>query len=59
MSIIEYLRQFRIEGYALFDFVGAFFLMYLIAPLLSRIFLKIRLVIPKRNRLFLTLPIAV
>lgn len=59
MSIIEYLRQFRIEGYALFDFVGAFFLMYMLAPLLSRIFLKIRLIIPRRNRLFLTLPIAV
>ncbi|MBU0546506.1 hypothetical protein KKA13_04625 [Patescibacteria group bacterium] len=33
--------------------------MYLLAPLLSKLFLKLRINIPKRNWLFLTLPIGV
>ncbi|MBT3539479.1 hypothetical protein HOF40_02250 [Candidatus Parcubacteria bacterium] len=33
--------------------------MYLLSPLLSKLFLKIRLDIPKKNWLFLTLPIGI
>ena len=59
MGIIEYLRQFRIGGYAMFDFTLAFVGIYLLSPLLSKVFLKMRIKIPKRNWLFLTLPIAI
>lgn len=56
---IEYLRSFRLGGYAIFDFVVAFLGIYLLSPLLSKIFLKLRINIPKRNWLFLTLPISI
>jgi len=57
MSTLEFLRQFRLLDYAIFDFVAAFLGIYLLAPLLSKLFLKIRLDIPKKNWMFLTLPI--
>ncbi|MFC1711351.1 hypothetical protein ACFLZ1_02065 [Patescibacteria group bacterium] len=59
MITIKLLRQFRFNGYAIFDFVAAFLGMYLLSPLLSKIFLKIRIVIPKQNWLFLALPIGI
>jgi len=59
MVPIEYLRQFRFLGYAIFDFLVVFIGMYLLAPLLSKLFLKIRINIPKKNWLFLALPIGI
>jgi hypothetical protein len=59
MIPIEFLRQFRFGGYAIFDFVAVFIGMYLLAPLLSKIFLKLRIEIPKTNWLFLALPIGI
>jgi len=59
MIPIEFLRQFRFSGYAIFDFVAAFLGIYLLSPLLSKIFLKFRIDIPKQNWLFLTLPISI
>lgn len=59
MIPIEFLRQFRIGGYAIFDFAVAFLGIYLLSFLLSKIFLKIRIDIPKQNWLFLTLPIGI
>jgi hypothetical protein len=59
MNAIEFLRQYRLGGYAIFDFVVAFVGIYLIAPWLSKIFLKIGIDIPKLNWLFLTLPIGI
>lgn len=59
MLTIEYLRQFRIGGYALFDLIIAFLGIYLLSPLLSKIFLKFRIEIPKRSWLLLTLPIGI
>lgn len=59
MISIEFLRQFRIGEYAIFDFTLAFLGIYLLSPLLSKIFLKIRIDIPKLNWIFLTLPISV
>src|SRR3990172_7181831 len=59
MISIEYVRQFRIGEYAAFDLVVAFLGIYLLSPLLSKIFLKFRIEIPKRNWLFLTLPIGI
>ena len=57
--MIEFLRQFRLAGYAIFDLAVAFLGVYLLSPLLSRLFLKIRIRIPKINWLFLTLPIGI
>ncbi|MFA5359971.1 MAG: hypothetical protein WC349_03385 [Patescibacteria group bacterium] len=59
MNAIEFLRQFRIGGYAIFDFAVAFLGIYLLSPLLSKIFLKFSIDIPKQNWLFLTLPIGI
>lgn len=59
MTTIEQLRQFRLGDYAVFDFTAAFLGIYLLSPLLSAIFLKIRVDIPKKNWLFLTLPIGI
>jgi len=57
MDTLEFLRQFRLGNYAIFDFVVSFLGIYLLSPLLSKLFLKIRIKIPKRNWIFLTLPI--
>jgi ethanolamine transporter EutH len=59
MATIEFLRQFRIGGYAIFDLVVAFLGIYLLSPLLSKIFLKFKIIIPKINWVFLTLPIGI
>jgi len=59
MIPIEYLRQFRVSGYALFDFAAAFLGMFLLSPLLSKLFFIIKIKIPKINWLFLTLPISI
>lgn len=59
MIPIAFLRQFRISDYAIFDLAVSFFGIYLLSPLLSKIFLKIRINIPKKSWLFLTLPIGI
>ena len=59
MEIIIYLRQFRFSGYAVFDFVASFLGIFLLSPLLSILFKKIGLEIPKLNWLYLTLPIGI
>jgi hypothetical protein len=59
MTTIENLRQFRLGKYAIFDFAASFLGVYLLSPLLSKIFLKIGLNIPKQNWLFLTLPLSI
>jgi hypothetical protein len=59
MIPIEFLRQFRLGGYAIFDFAVAFLGIYLLSFLLSKIFLKFKIDIPKKNWLFLTLPIGI
>ena len=59
MNIIEYLRHFRIGGYAIFDFAVAFIGIYLLSSFLSKMFLKIGVDIPRLNWLFLTLPIGI
>ncbi len=59
MNILEFLRQFRILDYAVFDFVVSFLGIYLLSPRLTRYFKKIRLDVPKLNWLFLTLPFSI
>jgi hypothetical protein len=59
MGTIDFLRQFRIGGFALFDFTVAFLGVYLLAPLLSKIFRKFGIEIPRRSWLLWTIPIGV
>ena len=59
MVSIEYLRQFRFGEYAIFDLTVSFLGIYLLSPLISKLFLKLRIDIPKRNWVFLTLPIGI
>ncbi len=57
--IIEFLRQFRIDGYAIFDLALSFIGMAILAPLLSRLFYKIGVIVPKKNWIILTLPLSI
>ena len=59
MVPIEFLRQFRLFEYAIFDFVAVFVGVALLSPLLSKMFKKIGISIPKKNWLFLSLPIGI
>jgi hypothetical protein len=59
MISIEYLRQFRFGGYALFDLIVSFLGIYLLSPLLTKLFLKLRIKVPKYSWMFLTLPIGI
>jgi len=59
MIPIAFLRQFRLGDYAIFDFAVSFLGFYLLAPLLSKLFLKLRIDIPRQNWLYLTLPIGI
>jgi len=59
MFSIEYLRQFKIGEYAIFDIAISFLGIYILSPLLSNLFLKFKIVIPKTNWIYLTLPLSV
>ncbi len=59
MDAINYLRQFRVTGYAVFDFAAAFLGIFLLSPVLSKLFRKTGLEIPRINWLYLTLPIGI
>jgi len=59
MFIIDYLRQFKIAGYAIFDLTLAFAGIYFAAPLLTKLFRKLRLEVSRKSWLFLTLPISI
>lgn len=58
MDVISFLRQFRVGEYAVFDFVVSFLAMYLLAPLLSKGFQKIRVQISRRGWMLFTLPLS-
>ncbi len=59
MISIEFLRQFRIFEFAVFDLALAFLGVLMLSPLLSWIFKKCGIHIPKRNWIFLTLPMSI
>ena len=59
MTTIETLREFRIFDYAIFDFVASFIGVYLLAPILSKLFLKLKVKISRKSWLLLTLPISI
>ena len=59
MISVDFLRQFRVGGYAIFDFTTAFVGVYLASFLLSKLFRKIRVDIPRISWVLLTLPIGI
>lgn len=59
MTSIEYLRSFRLGEYAIFDLAASFLGIWLLSPLLSRLFRLIHLDIPLRSWLLLTIPLAI
>ncbi len=59
MITLEYLRHFRIFEYAIFDIVVSYLGIYLLSGPLSKLFLKMRLIIPKISWIYLTLPIGI
>jgi dihydroorotate dehydrogenase len=59
MTTLEFLRQFKLSGYAIFDLVATFVGMGLLSPFLTKAFAKIGVKIPKLNWLILALPIGI
>ena len=59
MFSIEYLRHFRFLGFALFDLTVSFLGMALLSPVLSWIFRKMGIYVPKVNWVWMTLPIGI
>lgn len=59
MTTLEYLRHFRIAEYAIFDLTVSFLGIYILSPLLSKLFQKININIPRKNWVFLTFPIGI
>ena len=55
----DFLRSFRIAGYAIFDLAVSLIGIYLLSPLLSKLFLIFRLKISKLSWVFFTLPLSV
>lgn len=56
--MIALLRSYRIGSFSIFDFATAYLGIYLVAPLLSKLFLRLGLDIPRSSWLWLTLPIS-
>ena len=59
MPSIEYLRSFKFGDYAIFDLTVSFLGVYLLAPLLSKLFHLIHLDIPRASWLLFTLPLSI
>jgi len=59
MDYLAILRQFRVGPFTIFDTVLAYVGIFLLAPLLSKVFVKLHLTIYRTAWLWLTLPIGV
>lgn len=59
MTTIEFLRQFKLGGYSIFDFVLTFLFMALLAPFLSKAFFKKGIYVPKRSWLLWAVPLSI
>jgi len=59
MDIFETLRLFKIGPFAIFDFVISYLGIYLLAPALSKLALKIKLHISRTQWLWLVLPLSI
>ena len=59
MFTIEYLRHWRIAGFAIFDFVASYLGMLLLAPFLTKLCKRIGIRVQTKHWLWLTLPLGV
>jgi len=59
MDAIGWLRQYRVSGYAVFDFAATFAGILLLSPLLSKGCRKLRVEVPRRNWVYLALPLGI
>lgn len=59
MITLEYLRHFRIFDFAIFDLFLSFLGMYLLSGPLSKLSLKIKIIIPQKTWVYWTLPIGI
>ncbi len=59
MVSLEYLRQFRIGPFAIFDTATSYVAVLVLSPLLSWLASRININVPKLAWLWLTLPLAV
>ncbi len=59
MEYLSWLRQFKLGPFALFDTALAFAGVLVVAPLLTKLFVKIGVNIPRTAWLWLTLPVSV
>lgn len=59
MITLEYIRSFRIAGYAVFDLAVSYIGVYFLTPLLTRLFLLFKIKISRKSWLILTLPLSI
>ena len=59
MTTLEYLRQFRFLGYAIFDLGVSFLGMLILSPLLTMLFRKAHIEIPWWSWVLFTLPLGI
>lgn len=59
MGIFEFLRQFRIGEYAIFDFAASFLVMYFMAPVLTKAVRHFGVDVPKWTWMYFTIPLSV
>ena len=59
MNIVEFLRQYRIGGFAIFDFVVAYGGLFLLSPIIIKLFQKINVHMTLVNIMWLVLPLSI
>jgi len=59
MITLEYLRHFRLFGYAIFDFAASYLGILLLSPLLTKLAKHFHLNLTTKHWLYLTFPIGV
>ena len=59
MLNLPLLRQYKVGPLAIFDIIISYLGIAILAPLLSKIFLKFKIVIPIKSWIWLTMPIGV
>ena len=59
MFNVTYLRSFKILDYAIFDLAASFIGIYLLSPLLTKLFSLIHLNIPRASWLYFTIPLGI
>jgi len=59
MTSLEFLRSFRVYKIAVFDLILSYFGIYLLSPLLIKLFKKLNIKTSKTQLLWLTLPLSI